>query len=158
MEGSNRRIHFSRISAANVLEVCALSESLPPAQRRMVADNAISIAQAHYSENAWMRSINLEDTPIGFILLHFGSDYDDGIDCPGAFLWRMMIAEPYQVQGYGREALLYLVEHLKAQGWRALYTSTGLGEGSPQAFYLKFGFEPTGEHYGDQPELVLKLE
>jgi diamine N-acetyltransferase len=157
METAVRRVHFKRMTAAMVLEVCALSETLGAAQRRMVADNAISIAQAHCSENAWMRAIYLEDDPIGFVMLHFGSDYDDGIDCAGVFLWRLMIAGPYQGQGYGREALDFLVQHLKAQGWSELYTSVGLGEASPEGFYKKYGFTPTGDHYGDQPELVLRF-
>jgi diamine N-acetyltransferase len=37
-------VHFKRITADTVLEVCRLSDSLTPAQRRMVADNAVSIA------------------------------------------------------------------------------------------------------------------
>lgn len=37
------------------------------------------IAQAHCSENAWLRAIYADDTPIGFIMLHIGSDYDDEI-------------------------------------------------------------------------------
>ena len=38
-------------------------------------------------------------------MMHYGSDYDDGVDCPGAFLWRLMIAGPHQGKGHGREAL-----------------------------------------------------
>jgi diamine N-acetyltransferase len=82
----------------------------------MVADNALSIAQAHYSENAWMRAIYADETPIGFLLLHTGSDDADGIDCPGVFLWRFMIAGAYQGKGYGLRAMHRLLAQLKAQG------------------------------------------
>jgi diamine N-acetyltransferase len=151
---AERHIHFKRITAANVLEVCRLSETLNPAQRKMVTDNAISIAQAHCSEAAWMRAIYVQDTPVGFILLHFGSDYDDGIDCPGAFLWRLMIAGPHQGKGYGRETLDFLIAHLKQMGYHQLFTSCGLGEASPEPFYRGYGFVPTGDSYDDEPELV----
>lgn len=150
-------IHFERISARTVLEICRLSETLSPAQRKMVTDNAISIAQAHFSENAWLRAIYADQTPVGFIMLHIGSDYADGIDCPGVFLWRFMIAGPHQSKGYGRRALDLLVDHLRAQGIPELYTSCGRGEASPEGFYLHYGFAPTGEFYGDEVELVLAL-
>ncbi len=115
------------------------------------------VFNAHFSENAWMRAIYADDTPIGFILLHIGSDYDDGIDCPGVFLWRFMIAGPYQGKGYGKRAMERLLAHLHSQGARELYTSCGLGEASPEGFYRRLGFAPTGETYGDETELVLKL-
>lgn len=91
------------------------------------------------------------------IILHFGSDYEDGIDCSGAFLWRLMIATPYQGKGYGQEAVRFIVQHLRAQGYRELFTSCGLGEGSPEGFYRRLGFEPTGDMYGDQIELVFRF-
>lgn len=150
-------IHFKRITAQTVVAICKLSETLSAAQRNMVSDNALSIAQAHFSDNAWLRAIYADDTPIGFILLHTGSDYDDGIDCPGVFLWRFMIAGPYQGKGYGRIALNRLFTQLRAQGIPELYTSCGLGEASPEDFYKRLGFAPTGEMYGDEIELKLNL-
>lgn len=152
---SSPDIHFKRITAQTVLQVCRLSETLTPEQRLMVSDNALSIAQAHFSENAWMRAVYADQTPIGFVLLHMGSDYEDGIDCPGVFLWRFMIARPFQGKGHGRQALLRLFAQLRAQGIKELYTSCGLGEQSPLGFYQQLGFVPTGEYYGDEPELKL---
>jgi diamine N-acetyltransferase len=152
---SHPDIHFKRITAQTVVQVCRLSETLTSQQRLMVHDNALSIAQAHFSESAWMRAIYADETLIGFVLLHTGSDYEDGIDCPGVFLWRFMIARPFQGKGYGRQALLRLLAHLRAQGVTELYTSCGLGEESPIEFYQGLGFVPTGEHYGEEPELKL---
>jgi diamine N-acetyltransferase len=152
-----RRIHFKRITAGNVIAVCRLSNTLSSTHRMMVADNAISIAQAYCSEQAWTRAIYVDETPVGFLMLHYGSDYEDGIDCPGAFLWRLMFATPYQGMGYGKEALDFLVEHLKAQGYHELFTSCEIGEGSPMGFYQKYGFEPTGDFYDEEPELVYRF-
>jgi diamine N-acetyltransferase len=42
-----------------------------------------------------------------------------------------MVAGPYQRQGYGTAAMEFLFKHIKALGVPALYTSYGLGEGSP---------------------------
>lgn len=150
-------IHFVRITAQTVLEICKMSETLTEEQRNSVADNALSIAQAHFSENVWMRAIYADQTPIGFILLHLGSDWADGIDCPGVFLWRFMIARPYQGLGYGKKTIGRLIDHLRALGIPELYTSFSPGEGGPGEFYRQLGFVPTGDYYGDEPEVVLKL-
>lgn len=150
-------IHFERITAQTVLDICKMSETLSDKQRESVADNALSIAQAHFSDNVWMRAIYADQTPVGFIMLHLGSDWVDGIDCPGVFLWRLMIARPYQGLGYGKKAIVKLVDHLRALGIPELYTSYASGEGGPGEFYRKLGFVPTGDYYGDEPEVVLKL-
>ena len=150
-------IHFKRICAENVIAVCDLSKTLPPQQRNMVSDNAVSIAQASCSEHIWMRAIYAGDTPVGFILLHIGSDYEDGIDCPGVFLWRFMIARSFQGKGYGKKIMERLFDHLRSLGIPKLFLSCGLGEESPEGFYKKFGFIRTGEWYGDEIEMVLNL-
>lgn len=150
-------ISFRRISALTVTDVCALSETLSDAERNVVADNGTSIAEAHFSENAWFRAIYADETLIGFIMLHIGADHDDGIDCPGVFLWRFMIASPYQRMGFGKKAISLLVRDLKVRGFKELYTSYGLGEGSPEEFYKRLGFTPTGDTYDDELEAVLNF-
>jgi len=150
-------IHFMRITATTMNQICHLSDTLSPLHRQMVAPNVRSIAEAHFSPSAWMRAIYADEVPIGFIMTHTGSDYEDGIDCPGVFLWRFMIATPFQAKGYGRKALEKLIEHLKAMGIPLLYTSCEQGEGSPEGFYRKLGFTPTGDTYDDEIELVLQL-
>ncbi|MCP8466100.1 GNAT family N-acetyltransferase [Pseudomonas sp. ZM23] len=152
------QITFRRISALTVCEVCELSETLSHAQRGMVADNGTSIAEAHFSENAWFRAIYADEALVGFIMLHIGADWDDGIDCPGHYLWRFMIAGPYQGMGFGKQAIEQLVHDLKGQGVSELYTSYGLGDGSPQRFYNRLGFVLTGDHYGDEVEAVLVFD
>ena len=151
-------IHFMRITATMMNQICDLSKTLSPTHRNMVADNVRSIAEAHFSPGAWMRAIYADNAPIGFIMTHTGSDCEDGIDCPGVFLWRFMIAGTHQGKGYGRRALEKLIQHLKAMGIPLLYTSCGQGEGSPEGFYRKLGFVPTGGFYDHEIELVLNID
>ncbi|RJO75656.1 N-acetyltransferase [Nocardia panacis] len=115
----------------------------------MVADNAISIAEAHFSENAWFRAIYVGESPAGFVMLHTGYDYDEGFDCHGVFLWRMMVAGPFQSKGVGRKAIDLIVADLKARGINELYTSYGQGAAGPEPFYKGLGFLPTGDFYGE---------
>lgn len=153
----NSEISFRRISASTVEDVCDLSETLSDEQRSMVADNGTSIAAAHFSENAWFRAIYADDTLVGFIMLHIGADHDDGIDCPGVFLWRFMIAAPFQGFGFGRQSIELLKRDQKLKGYDEIYTSYGTGAGSPEGFYTLLGFEKTGDSYGDELEAVLKF-
>jgi len=154
---STSDVHFVRINADTVLNICGMSETLSDVQRKFVADNARSIAQAHFSDQVWMRAIYVGEVPVGFIMLHLGSDWADGIDCPGVFLWRFMISGPHQGKGYGAAAINLLVEHLRALGIPEIYTSYHPGEGGPEKFYQKLGFVPTGNYYGEEPEVVLRL-
>lgn len=160
MSNSNKspNIFFMHITANTLNQICDLSKTLSETQRKMVADNVYSIAEASFSDSAWFRAIYADETPIGFIMTHTGPDYEDGIDCPGVFLWRFMIARPYQEKGYGRKALEKLIQHLKAMGIPVLYTSCGLGEGSPEGFYRALGFTQTGDTYGKEIELCLDVE
>ena len=148
-------IHLKKITADTVREICQLSDTLPPQQKKMVAHNGDSIAQAHFSEIAWFRAIYADDTPIGFLMVQ---EYKEGGEPPGVYLWRLMIAYPYQRKGFGKKAMGILFEHLNAQGVPELYTSCSLGEGSPEGFYLKLGFVHTGGKYGEETELVNKID
>ncbi len=155
---SDSDISFRRVSASTVEDVCDLSETLSDAQRNLVADNGTSIAQAHFSENAWFRAVYADEILIGFVMLHIGADHDDGIDCHGAFLWRFMIAGPFQGTGFGKRSIELLVKILRIKGFSELYTSYAPGESGPEGFYRGLGFTPTGETYGEELEAVLRFE
>ena len=152
-------ISFRRITSRTVWDVCELSETLSPEQRGMIADNGSSIAEAHFSENAWFRAIYANETLVGFIMLHIGADHDEGILYPGAFLWRFMIAGPHQKLGFGRQAIALLIHDLRYQGYKEIRVGYGIGPGSPEPFYKSLGFELTGGKYGDEElEAVLKFD
>lgn len=120
------------------------------AQKQFVASNAVSIAEAHFSTEAWFRAIYADETPVGFLML------SDQPDKGEYFLWRFMVDVQHQGKGYGRRALELLIEHVKTRpNAKALFLSHVPGPGSPEGFYRKLGFEHTGEQAGK--ELVMKL-
>lgn len=120
-------------------------------QGTLVAPNANSIAEAYYSrEAAWFRGIYLGDQPVGFVMLHVE------IEKPEYFLWRLMIDKNHQRKGYGYQAMLQVIDHIKTlPDATELKTSYVTGEGNPSLFYYKLGFEETGEML--EGEKVLKL-
>ena len=146
----NGEVSLREITSETVVQICRLSDTLSERQQKMVAPNAISIAQAHFSDKAWFRAIYADEMAVGFIML-----YDDS-EKAEYFLWRLMIAGPYQGKGYGRKATELLVEYVKTRpGARELSTSYVPTEGGPEGFYRKMGFEPTGEV--DDGEIVVRL-
>jgi diamine N-acetyltransferase len=67
-----------------------------------------------------------------------------------------MIAGEPQGKGYGRRAMELLIEHVKTRpGAEELLLSYVPGEGSPEGFYRRLGFEPTGEE--NEGEIMASL-
>jgi diamine N-acetyltransferase len=117
-----------------------------------VAENAVSIAQAHFEPKAWFRAIYADETPIGFLMI---SDDPDG---PEYFLWRLMIDAMYQGKGFGQRAVALLVEYVRNRpDARELLVSYHPGPLSPRDFYLKQGFRDTGRIEEDEVVLSLPL-
>lgn len=141
-------VSLQEIDKESVYQVLRLKVSEP--QRNFVADNATSIAEAHFEPHAWFRAIYADQTPVGFVML-----YDDP-EKPTYYLWRFMIDQRYQRRGYGWRALQLVVDHVRTRpNARELMCSYVPGEGSPGDFYHKFGFVDTGEI--DDGELVTRL-
>jgi len=127
-----------------------LNLRVQPEQEKFVASNAVSIAQAHFSEHAWFRAIYAGETPVGFVML-----YDNPAKAE-YFLWRFMVDQNYQGRRYGRRALELLIEHVRTRpAAKELLVSHVPAEGSPGPFYEKMGFGYTGKELGG--ELVMKL-
>ncbi len=139
-------VSLREITADTVEDVLRLDVAAE--QRQFVAGNDRSIAQAHFSKNAWFRAIYANEAPVGFVML-----YDDP-ETATYFLWRLMIDVRYQRLGFGTQAMDLIMKHVRNRpGADSLGTSVVPGEGSPVKFYKKLGFEETGEV--DDGEIVL---
>jgi len=152
------RIKLVDITADNLSEICKLSNTLTDSQKKCVATNAYSIAQAHYyPETAWFKGIYLIEgsVPIGFVMLDHVFDDIPESDKPGIYLWRFMIKLDAQKNGYGREVLDLIADKFKSEGKKTLYTSCVMEEAdSPYHFYIKYGFIDTGLKEDDEQFLM----
>lgn len=121
-------------------------------QTHFVAPNSVSIAEAHFEpDHAWFRAIYADETPIGFVMMY------DEPEAPKYYLWRFMIDSRYQGLGFGKQAMAVLIDHVRSRPNAAqLLVSCVPGEGSPCPFYVRLGFEYTGEVV--HGEKVLRLD
>lgn len=145
----DNQVNLREITEATLFDVLRLK--VRPEQRAFVADNATSIAQAHFSKVAWFRGIYAGDVAVGFVML------SDDAAKPEYCLWRFMIDARFQRLGFGRRALAEVVAYVRSRpGAVELLTSCVEGDGSPIPFYEGLGFRRTGRY--DEGEAVLALD
>jgi diamine N-acetyltransferase len=134
-----------------------------PGQEQFVASVEQSFADALEHPEACARywAVYDGDDAVGFAMI------SDNIPTPALeadptlvgpyFLWRLLIDERHQRRGYGTATLDAVVAYVRSRpNGEALLTSAGQGEGSPQPFYERYGFVPTGDIVDD--EVVLRLD
>ncbi len=142
-------VSLREVTTDNLDDILRLK--VKPEQEKFVADNAVSIAQAHFEDKAWFRAIYADETPVGFLMLYDDPETND------YFLWRFMIDRRYQGMHFGRQALKQLIDYVRAvPGAQELLVSYVPEEGNPGPFYASMGFATTGQvHDGEK---VMKLE
>ena len=142
-------LQLEELNTENFHSICMLS--VKPEQQNHVDSNAISMAEANFSDNAWMRGIYLNEKPVGFVMV------ETKLEANKFYLWRFMIDQNYQGLGLGRSAIKLLADELKSVfNASVLSTSVVPAETGPQKFYENLGFQLTG-NYIEERELELKL-
>jgi diamine N-acetyltransferase len=149
--------------AASLREITAdtvrmiTSLAVHPGQERFVAPNSESLSQALFSEEAWYRAIYNGERPVGFVMLYDETLRASPPSAPKVVLWRFMIDAAFQGKGLGSAGLQLVIAHVRnKKSCTQFLTSCVPGEGSPEEFYLRHGFERTGEV--DEGEDVLELK
>ena len=128
-----------------------------PSQQRFVSSVSQSLLEAaeHPDARALYWGVYAEDTPVGFVMI---ADEVAGPDYIPHYLWKLLIDERYQGQGFGTATLDLIVEYFRGRpGVDALTTSAGQGDGSPIKFYERYGFERTGAVSDGEVLLELRL-
>ena len=150
--------------ASDADRAAVLALRVRPGQERFVASVEESFQDAVDDARACPRLWSVRDGEqvVGFVMISDGIPperlaADDDLIGP-YFLWRLLIDESHQRRGYGTAALDAVVDYLRGRpGADVLWTSAGQGEGSPQPFYERYGFVPTGEVTSGENVLRLDL-
>jgi diamine N-acetyltransferase len=126
----------------------------------MISHFEDAIADAKACPRYW--SVHAGDQLVGFVMIsdNIPADTlaaDDDIVGP-YFLWRLLIDHRFQGRGYGAATIDAVVSYLRTRpNAEVLITSCKAGDGSPQPFYLHYGFVKTGDVKWGEEILALDL-
>ena len=133
-----------------------LALAVSPEQETFVSSVAESMAEAADQPQGApvMWAVYDEDAPVAFVMMSAGAD------APGYypnFLWKLLVDRRHQRRGIGTEILDLVTRSYLDRGVDVLWTSAGVGDGSPIPFYERYGFVQTGEIVFDG-EMLLRLD
>lgn len=175
-----KQIHLEKVTYENVGEIVKLHVS--EEQKNYVASNDWSLIHAYLSlaegTPVYPFGIYCGETLVGFIMISYDNDwtgyereawlnsedYAFYKDKPYYYIWRFMIDQQYQRQGYGREAMKRAIEFIRTfpcgeaeycvlsyepenEVAKSLYASMGFAELNEPGYYEK----------DDEISAVLKL-
>jgi len=141
-ETNDTTVSLREITGTNLRAI--LNLKVTTAQQKFYPrSNAYSIAEGHYPQDddpVWIRAIYAGEVPVGFLMT------SEAPDQGAYFLWRLMIDEHHQHQGYGFRAVELLVVRIEASpNPKTLLTSHLKADGDAGKFYEKLGFRYTGD-------------
>ena len=156
--GEPKRVELVEIDADNVRAVGEIEPAF--SQRGFVAPVLVSLAEAlvppieHGTRVVpWYRAISADGVLAGFVMMA-----EPNATEPHPYLWRLVVDVRHQGRGIGRRALEQIISDRRAAGHTALTVSYVAGRpGSPERFYERLGFVPTGRIEDGEVEAILDL-
>ena len=156
-------VTLRKITADNLWDIVALK--VEENQRAFVADNTRSLLEAYVAitngGTALPFGIYAGEVPVGFLMIGYGCE--DWHDAPAIAhdnysLWRLMIDEKYQGQGYGKAALTAALQYIRTlpcgpatHCWLSYEPENTVAK----KLYASFGFAETGDW--DDNEIIAAL-
>ena len=123
-------------------------------QMQYIASNENSWKVANENRNvARPFAIYCDGSMVGFTMFAFDEEYENPND--RFWLWRFMIDEHLQGNGYGTAALQIVIRYFREHGANNIRLSTKETNTVALSMYRKAGFRDTGEM--NEEEIVLEL-
>ena len=138
-------LQLAELTPENVVPAARLR--LRPGQERFVAPVAESIAEAYVTPTAWPRVVLDGEEVVGFVMANFDPGHE--IEAFRCGVWRLAVAADAQGRGVGRFAVEAVAAEARRRGESRITVLWERGEGGPEEFYLRLGFVPTGELFGE---------
>jgi diamine N-acetyltransferase len=141
-------VELREITFDTVRSICSLE--VESDQRDFVAPNALSIAEAHFVPQHWMRAIYADGQPAGFVLTYEDQrsrTYD---------LWRFMIDASFQRSGVGRRAMQLLLDRWRGLGASEARLSVVPANTAAISFYESLGFRLTADE--EHGEVIMRFD
>lgn len=159
-------VRLEKVNAHNVWDILKLK--VREEQKEFVASNDLSIIEAYIvisgNGHAFPFGIYVDETPVGFLMI--GYDVDDSYENPPKIaygnysIWRFMIDEHYQSNGYGKKALQLALDFVKTFPCgeaEYCYLSYEPENEIAKKLYASLGFEENGEMDEDEIVAILPL-
>lgn len=144
-------ITLRNITKENYL--AAIKLKVTPEQDNFVAPNVFSIAQSKFYTSWKPTAIFNEEEMVGFLMY---GDYDLNEGDGTIWIIRLMVDVNFQKKGFGREAMLKLIDHIKNNyAQKELFVSFVPENISAKNLYESLGFKDTGRV--DEDEIVYCL-
>ena len=143
--GSVANLRLAELTEDNI--DAAIGLELRPGQERFVAPVVRSIAEAYVHPTAWPRVVVDDDQVVGFVMANFDPDNEQHAFRCG--IWRLNVAGAAQGLGVGRFAVDAVAEEARRRSQTRLTVLWEKGPDGPEGFYLKLGFVPVGELFGE---------
>ncbi|OQY39023.1 MAG: hypothetical protein B6226_02700 [Candidatus Cloacimonetes bacterium 4572_65] len=153
----NNNVSLRDVTKETLLSICQLIGTADIEKEKLIASNAIAIAQAYFNKDHIFKAIYNNDIPVGFVMMQFGSSMSGKGKEFGAFLLRYMIASPYQRQGFGKAAWYICEERIKARGFDKVFVAYNKEVDGSQEFLESLGFAKSGRFVEGKTEAILKF-
>ncbi len=126
-------------------------------QRRFVATVEQSFSDALFPRphegkevTPWLRAVRADGELAGFVMVAL-------VEGQPPYLWRLLVDRTHQRRGLGDRVIDLLIDQCRVWDADRLDVSWGEGRGSPQPFYERRGFVPTGKIEDGETEARLAL-
>lgn len=161
-------MELRKIDLQNVWRIVHLSVTDGQKEKDFVATNAESLIEAYAAIQSGYTALPFglyeEDTPVGFVMLGYGSIGDEeepSVVNDSYCIWRFMIDAAYQGRGYGKKGMDAVLAYLRTRpcgdaAW--CWLSYEPENTAAKALYARCGFYETGETDGDEIVAVRKLD
>jgi RimJ/RimL family protein N-acetyltransferase len=152
-------VDLVEITSDNVRAVLELDRAF--SQRRFVSSVAQSYGDALVPNHhdgvpivPWLRAVYGDGEPIGFVLVA-----EPMSNAPHPYVWRILVDWRHQRRGAGARAIRAVAQHWAALGATHIDLSCVAGvPGTPEGFYRRLGFEPTGVVEDGETEFRAPIE
>ena len=135
-------LRLEELSASTIVAVNTMS--LKPGQEQFLAPVSYGVAAAVVDPGTtWQRVVLDGDEVVGFVSANFAADAPQ--EHFRSVLWRINVDADDQGRGVGRFAVEGLIEEARRRGMDHVDVIYEAGEGGPQAFFERVGFEPVDE-------------
>ncbi|MDY0830262.1 GNAT family N-acetyltransferase [Microbacterium sp. BG28] len=135
-------LRLEELSAATIVAVNNMS--LKPGQEQFLAPVSYGVAATVIDpRTSWQRVVLSGEDVVGFVSANF--DEHETQEWFRSVLWRINVDADDQGQGIGRFAIESLVNEARERGMDHVDVIYEAGEGGPEAFFRRVGFEPVGE-------------